>query len=251
MTSTRIAAPLWMSIAICMLNLLTGCSTIGRTEVLSIEVKPPLQFQFGLGLGTVVLEENATRVDAVGVFPMGEFSKDDLQKVRTSLENALRSMQRDISPVPGKRSTAHVMVRRYLITSSNSAIGALANISWCIADDSGNILYQEQFYASYSQALFVTLGDVKNKVNEAALLRIVSMAAYLADAHKTSLPPMPPNAYQEFEQAVEQMPNAFQSIHVTYFGNIPLPYDVRNSADWKWVKRSGRINWEARIRDMQ
>lgn len=250
MTKSKITTLIQTSCVAGVLSILMGCGTMGATDVLSVKVSAPQKLQSRIELGSITLGENATRVDAVGVIPWGEFSSEDLQNVRLSIENTLTSIQAGSPSISDKKLTLHTILRRYLVTASGNAAGVIANIAWCAVDESGKIVFHEQFYASDSAAVVGTLGGVKNKVNEAILLRIATVSAYLAsaDMHKAVVPALPPNAYLHFEQAVQKLPASFRSVHFAQGGGYSYAYDISGKADWNWASSPDRINWEDYLR---
>lgn len=231
------------------LSMLAGCGTMGATSLQSLDVKPLKALQSSVEIGSVALAENATRVDAVGVFSWGEFSQEDLRTMRQSLQNSLTLMQKGSTAAPGKKLSVHTLLRRYLVTASNNSGAALANIAWCAVDEGGRIVFHEQFYASHSFNFVGTLGGVKDKVNEAILLRITGVSAHLASRNGlASAPPsMPLNAFVEFDQATEKLPRSFRSTHIASGGGYTYISQVGKLANWNWASTPERINWESRL----
>lgn len=232
------------------LSILSGCGTMGATDVQSIDIKPQGTLVATLETGSLELAENATRLDSVGVFPWGEFSQDDLGSLRQSLRNSLATMQKSSVVTSGKKLSVHVLLRRYLVATSNNSVGVLANTAWCAVDEAGKIVFHEQFYSSNSIVLLGTIGGAKNKVNEAILSRISSVSAHLASTNgfTTSPPPMPANAFIEFDRAVQKLPSRFRSIHFVSGGGYTHVAESGKLANWNWASTPERINWEDRLK---
>lgn len=228
---------------------LSGCGTMGATNVLAIPVQEDTHLQAHLEIGSLELAEGATRVDSVAVFGWGEFSKEDLQNINVSLQNTLTSLNKTLpSAAPARKLALHVVVRRYLVTASNNAGAALANVAWCVVDEKGRIIFHEQFYASSMTAVFGTLGGIKDAVNEAVLTRIATMSAYLgSDMRMNSVPAMPHNAFLNFDQAAAQLPRSFRSVHNMMGSGYYYVFDIGRAANWNWASRQDLINWEERL----
>lgn len=228
-----------------------GCGTFGATSVVKVQPsKPAVGPMAKINVGSVNLADDATKLDAVMVIPVGKFSASDLNKVTQSLRNAVSSAQSPQDILPGRTLTLHVLLRRYLVTTSNSAAAALGCVAWCALDETGKIVCDEQFYASDSVVLIGTVGAVKNKVNRAIVQRITDISAHLASPQASSgaLPAFPENAFGDFAAATKDLPQEFRSVHALNIGGWIGFATSGAKADWTWVQRPDGIKWPEYIK---
>lgn len=255
--SLKIRIIIKLSCVVGLLCILAGCGGIlGGTKVLQIHIdSPPHNFLKTVEVRSIELDENATRLDSVGVYKVGEFSAKDLNNLTASLQNSLIVLQSAQPSISGQKILLYMIIRRYMVIASNNAGGVLSTIAWCAVDETGDIIYHEQFYASQSARLIKTLGSMKNEVNEGILRRIVEVSAYLASNNEPTrpLPPMPMNTYIEFNQAKGKLPRSFQSYYSYIYVGGGYIYNIigissKVNAEWEWAEQADHINWPEYIR---
>jgi len=226
-----------------------GCGTFGGTKVVSVPMSNMPRGPFAqIHTGTVTLAANATKLDAVGVYPVGEFSKKDLRNIDKSLSKAFCTIQQSQEVDSARNLTIHVMIRRYLVAASNNDGGTLACVSWCAVNQDDQIVYDEQFYASYSSH-FSTLGRSKNKVNLAIVSRIAEVSAYLASPNprKHSIK-YPENAYATISPAIEDLPEVLYSCLYANVGGSIISASAGGTTEWEWAAQNNRVNWAAYLK---
>ena len=159
------------AVAIC--GLVAGCGTTGGTSrfVLPIEqsrTSPPRN-RVDFGSFTSAAEGNI--VISAGTYHWGAFTNKDEQNFKRSLIDTLNTV--GWSSVEDENSAwrVHVILRRHIVAHDNNSGSVLAVISWSLSSGAGNIVYQEQFYATSSAFLVGTLGGMKDTVNKAIVQR--------------------------------------------------------------------------------
>jgi hypothetical protein len=124
--------------------LVNGCGTFGGTKVVNVQIsnlpRGPLA---SIHTGTVALAPDATKLDSVGVYPVGKFSASDLANIKTSLNKAFCTIQQT-QGVDNRNLNIHVIIRRYLVAASNNSGATLACVAWCAVDQDNQIVYDEQ-----------------------------------------------------------------------------------------------------------
>lgn len=232
-----------------MLILLAGCgTTVGRTEQITLGQK-----DIGGALSTreirlksLSLEEDGTRLIAIAVFRWGEFSREDLQTLDSSLQSSLRGV-RETGELKSPPLTVEVVVRRHIVATSNGAAAALACVAWRarLNDDT---LYEEQFYASASSRIIATVGSVKDEVNKRIVSRIVRSAVLLSNGQTapTALPISSEGTYLLLMDAIDTLPKSLTSTQPTSLtGNtLRTGGSKTGKVPWSWALPTVPVRWE-------
>jgi hypothetical protein len=226
--------------------MLFGCGTMGGTKVITLKLdSQPVTMQAHIDVAAVDLAENATKLQTVGVFQVGEFNQSDLDNLTASLRGTIAAIQEGSTFVAGKKLRAFVVLRRYLVVTSNKDAAILVCIGWCLADENNSVVYHEQFYASKHRSL-VTVGATKNSANEAILRRIATVCSHLASTNtdKERIPSTTPDTYINFDEAVKSLPDELQSHHFFSGSGYVAFWNPMGRAQWDWTKHPDNINWE-------
>lgn len=189
--------------------LVSGCGLLGGTSRFTLRVEPPSGTRPGISLATVALEPGRSNLVAVGAYSVGRYDQEDLEVLRDSL---IRSLEPFAAPGAHR---LHVRVRNVLVSFSNSEGMVVAAVAWALVDPSGEIVFEEQFYASDYAKLNRTLGGLKDNVHEAIAGRILTVAVRAAT--RTGLDAIPPveRAHDSYESAVAALPAQIQATSVT------------------------------------
>jgi hypothetical protein len=222
--------------------LLAGCGTFGEISKVSVRI-PGAE---GITLlnqpvvEAVTMEPDAGMNQAVGAMNVGRFNADELAVIRQMLVDSL-----GVTHARDGATTAQVYVHvdRYFLSFSNSEIGALAAIDWCMVCD-GKIVVDERIYPAFYQmnSFFgmVTLGGGKDKVNT-ALVQHISQKVMAACGDTTKREGVP-LIYGTLAEATRQFPDTLRSV---YTG--PMYGFVSADTAVKQVEGPAKIDWRARL----
>lgn len=226
----------------CSLVLLNGCGLTGSTSGFRVEV-PRAAKSAPLTLASVEIEPNQTRLVNVGSYAWGEYDGDDLAVLRSSMAESLEPLK----PTPGAAShRVHVVVRRFLVSHSNSEGLALACVAWALSAPDGSIAFHEQFYASRYVRLWGTVGGIKNSVHEGIANRVLRTAARVAAGE--ARPAQPPEyTFDTYEAATNGLPGELTS----HFSSLVLgggySYSVFGASGVEWARRPEHFDWTSRL----
>ncbi|MBN2145012.1 MAG: hypothetical protein JW774_10345 [Candidatus Aureabacteria bacterium] len=230
---------------------ITGCAVTGSTS--SFVLKPGAAMADSraakINVSSVELEKDASRLENVGVFSWGKYDSKDVGIFSKSLKDSMAGAQSAQKIEAGKILNVYVIIRTFMVASSNTGGAALACVAWAAADTDNNLIYHEQFYASDSVKLIGTLGGLKNGLNKAIARRIVETSLKLADLDRTQAVEEQPfeKTYGSFDKATERLPKQMTSMYQNnfVFGN---PYHVTATLSsgiaWNWSEHPDNVNWE-------
>src|SRR5215470_1895921 len=127
---------------------LSACGTTGETSrfALSLDVPKQPKPQSEVHVASVAMEPDAASLTNVNVQPWGKFNTDDLKNIEDSLKDTLKPYVQT-GPDESKLDI-HMVVRRYAVGTSNTAGAVLACVAWAATSPKGDVVYEEQFYAS-------------------------------------------------------------------------------------------------------
>jgi len=135
---------------------------------------------------TVFLNDSASIDFPVGVFALGAYNQSDMTKLHASLVKTIASLKRSTQASDDTNPRLIVVVRSLIHQYSNKASYQFSCIAYCIANQSGNVLYQEQFYAQAKGHL--TAGMVRNSLNKRITQQILNgLQTFLMAKIKTLL----------------------------------------------------------------
>jgi len=194
---------------------LSACGTTGGTSRFALPLDLPTgpKVAADVHVASAAMDANAAYLNPVKVQPWGTFGSDDLRNIEQSLQDT-------ISPhlVPAPRSTAsrmdlHLVVRRYVVSTSNTAGAVLACVAWAATTPEGSLIYEEQFYASNAGYLVTTIGLIKDSVHKAIVRRIATTSLAIAQDGATNLQPRQfDKTSTSFEDAASRLPQTMVSL---------------------------------------
>jgi hypothetical protein len=220
-------------VALC--ALIAGCGTTGATKtfVLPIDSAVTEGVEHTIKLGSFAVAEDANVIVAAGTQEWGAFDEADQHKLEWSLQATLDTInwRPDDGSDPGWE--IHALLRRHVVAHDNNSAGVLVCISWVLASASGDVIYQDQFYAADSVMLVGTLGGVKNSVNRAVARRIIESSLRLASSEPLSRSGVE-RTYDSITEAAEILPSSFRSLPIVrvsrHRGGVPM-----TDIDWEWT----------------
>jgi hypothetical protein len=194
---------------------LSACGTTGGTSRFVLPLALPMdpKVAANVHVASAAMDANAAYLQSVKVHSWGRFGPDDLRNIE-------RSLQDTIMPhvAPGPLSTAsrmdiHLVIRRYVVGTSNTAGAALACVAWAAATPDGSLIYEEQFYASNAGYLVTTIGLIKDSLHKAIVRRIATTSMDIAQhgTPKTQLREFDKTS-TSFEEAVARLPRTLVSL---------------------------------------
>lgn len=216
-----------MALALLASAVLSACGTTGKTSpfVLTLDVPKDQRAISEIRIASSEMEPDAAILDAVNVKPWGKFEIDDLRNIEQSLRETITPQLPATILSAGPRLDVHFVVRRYMVSVSNTGGAVLASVAWAATDPEGKLIYHEQFYAAKSVYLVGTIGLLKESVHQAIVRRIATTALFLAaspTAEKVRATAFD-NTYTNFEEAVSQLPQTMASMGVSSMMVVPVP----------------------------
>jgi hypothetical protein len=219
----------------------TGCGLTGATSRFTVEL--PIKATQPIALASIELEPRAAQLTNIGSYAWGKYSADDL----ANLEGSLRDTLKEASGTPEGGSHVHVVVRSYLVATSNTQGGVLSCVAWAYVDRDGRLLFHEQFYATGSAVMNKTLGGLKDEVHEAIVRRISETAVRLAAGSLENLPARADNTYDTFAEAEATVPKELTTIISSWGLVVGYHWTVSGQASYTKGQRENTIDWDARI----
>src|SRR5437660_1801712 len=192
---------------------LTGCGLTGATSTFSLRI-PVAGTPPPLAVGSVDLEPRAARLVNIGTYAWGRYDQADLDVLDASLRNTVSR-----TSGPGTPPRIHVVVRSFLITSSNTGGAMLSCVAWALTAPDGELILHEQLYATGTAHLNNTLGGLKNDVHKAIVRRIVETAVRVGQGPADNVRPADvENTYERFDEAQATLPKELTSV---FFAGLP------------------------------
>lgn len=169
----------------------------------------------------------------VGTASWLQFDKDDAGVLKESMKESAAQIT---GPNP---FGVHVVIRSFLV--SRKPMVGLACVAWAVTKPDGTLVYSEQFYTSQKPSLLdsVTIGGIKDIVNEALARRVLGRASAIASA---------PDSLSSVEGEVPApLRQKFTRTFDTYEDAIR---DLKPEDYFKYVRASDTIDWQARFAAM-
>ena len=224
----------------CVFASATGCALTGRTR--PQEVMRPAELASPLHVADVELEPGQTRLQNVGTFAWGEYDARDLGVLQESLDATVGGASEGPS--------VHVVVRRFLVAHSNNEALAVACVAWALTNESGELVFHEQFYAADYVRIWGTVGGIKNHVHAGITEHVAKQAARVSNGEEP-VAPSGEYVFASYEAATSGMPDKLTSTHfqTLYLGGAYLfsAYSINGSSDRQWARRDDHLNWQARL----
>ena len=224
--------------------LFLGCAGMtGSTNFMTVTpdraiIKEPLA---EIRVASVAIEPNAAFLRSVGSYAMGKFDSEDLKVLSASLQNSISSLQASVQTEPEHKLDLHVLLRHHVVAHSNNEGGVLAAVAWCLTNETGVVTFHEGFFASEPGRHTITLGAVKDAVNESILRRIVETVAQVASVKKHDSIQLGqfPKTYTTYREALMGLPQTLSSTFLL------APTIGPEKIEWGWPSGAPiDIDWE-------
>ncbi|HSB80814.1 MAG TPA: hypothetical protein VLM91_18690, partial [Candidatus Methylomirabilis sp.] len=146
---------------------LSACGIAGGTSrfVLPLDLGQLPNGSSEIRVASAGMDANPAYLTAVNVFRWGKFEAADLRNLEESLRGTLMRNLPTTSRPPESRLDIHLVVRRYVVSVSNTAGAVLACVAWAATSAQGTLLFEEQFYASHVVYFVGTIGLLKDEVH--------------------------------------------------------------------------------------
>lgn len=247
---TTIAALALMSCAA-----LSACGTTGGTSRFALPLDLPAgqKVAASMRVASAAMDADAAYLNPLNVKPWGKFDADDLRNIEQSLQDTISP---HLAPASGSADPGmdlHLVVRRYVVSTSNTAGAVLACVAWAATTPKGALIYQEQFYASDSGYLVTTIGLIKDSVHMAIVRRIATTSLALAQGGAKDLQTRQfDKTSTSFEAAISRLPQTMVSLGNPSLAAFPnravsvvgllTPSGV-STVEWKVASPSDAFDW--------
>jgi hypothetical protein len=206
-------------------------------------------------IASAAMDPDAAIFNAVNVRPWGKFEPDDLRNIEQSLRDTIVPQLPATIRSTGPRLDVHLMIRRYMVSVSNTAGAVLASVTWAVTESDGKLIHHEQFYASEAVYLVGTIGLLKESVHKAIVRRISTTALAFAagPAAAKARPTTFDNTYTSFEEAASRLPQTMVSMGVPSTMAFPDPTVSAvglltpsgvSTVQWNLAKPSQDFDWQ-------
>ena len=201
-----------MALVLVACAVLPGCGTTGTTSrfALSLDVPKGREVARDVRVASAAMEaDDVATLNALKVQPWGRFGPEDLLNIERSLQDTLSPYRRPKEA----RIELHVVVRRYVVSTSNTAGAVLACVAWAATTPEGSVIYEEQFYASDAGYLVTTIGRIKDSVHEAIVRRIAETSLAIAGRPGERVQPRRfDKTSSSFDEAASRLPKTMVSL---------------------------------------
>jgi len=236
---------------------LSACGVTGGTSrfILPIDLGQSPQVTSEVRVASAAKEADAAHLTAVNVFKWGKFGPDDLRNLEQSLRNTITQHLPATSRSTESRLDIHLVIRRYVVSTSNTGGAVLACVAWAAASSQGKLIYKEQFYAWDAGYLVGTIGLLKDFVHKAIVRRIAttSMAIASDPAAASPWPTTFKNTSTSIEEAASHLPRTMVSLGDPFLMAFPAP-GIRavglltpsgvSIVQWEVAKPSENFDWQ-------
>lgn len=247
---------LLIALTLLVCSALSACGTTGKTSPFVLELDPPKSQKavFDIRIASAAMEPDAAIFHSVNVQTWGKFETDDLRNIEQSLRDTIAPQIPATIPSTGPRLDVHLVIRRYMVSVSNTGGAVLTGVAWAATDSDGKLIFHEQFYAAESVYLVGTIGLLKESVHKAIVLRIATTSLALAagPAAEKARPTTFDNTYTTLEEAASQLPKTMVSM------GVPFPTAISPTASvvgiltpngvltvqWNAAKASRDFDWQ-------
>jgi hypothetical protein len=234
---------------------LSACGTTGGTSRFALPLDLPAgqKVAANVRVASAAMDADAAYLNPLNVKPWGKFDSDDLRNVEQSLQDTISPYLAPASSSTDSNLDLHLVVRRYVVSTSNTAGAVLACVAWAATTPQGSLIYKEQFYASESGYLVTTIGLIKDSVHMAIVRRIATTSLALARNGATSLKPRQfDKTSTSYEEAASRLPQtmismgnpslaAFPDRAVSVLGLL-TPSGV-SKVEWRVASPSEAFDW--------
>ncbi len=231
---------------------LSACGITGGTSrfVVPLGLSQPPIVTSEIRVASAGMDVNPAYLNAVAVFRWGKFDADDLRNLEVSLRDTITQHLPRPSRLTESRLDIHLVIRRYVVSVSNTAGAVLACVAWAATDSQGTLIFEEQFYASDVVYVVGTIGLLKDSVHEAIVRRIATTSLALAsDPSAASLEPLTfEKTSTSLDEAASRLPRTMVSMGVPMPSPIALvglliPSGI-STVQWEVAKQSENFDWK-------
>ena len=246
---------LLLALALLACAALSACGTTGATSYFALPLDLPRgeKVTADVHIASAAMDADAAYLNTVKVQPWGKFGPDDLKNIEQSLRDTISPHLTATSRSTDAKMDLHLVVRRYVVSTSNTAGAVLACVAWAATTPKGFVIYQEQFYASDAGYLVTTIGLIKDSVHKAIVRRIATTAIALAQDPAASPQPRKfDKTSTSFEEAASRLPQSMVSLGDPTLASFPnrtvsavgllTPSGV-STIEWKVADPSGDFDW--------
>lgn len=211
----RQAKLLAVPLSLLVLAALSGCGITAAREssVLPLDLHGGEKVTTSMNVASVTIEDDAAYLTAVKVKPWGKFGPDDLTNIEQSLKDTIAPSLTAKSHNVDSQMDLHLVVRKYIVSLSNTAGAVLVCVAWAATTSKGTVIYKEQFYAFDAGYLTTTIGHIKDSVQKAIVQRIAKTSLEIAQDPVTAKKPRKfDKTSSSFEEAVSCLPKTILSM---------------------------------------
>ena len=236
---------------------LPGCGTTGKTSpfVLALDLPAGQKAISDIRIASAAMDPDAAILNVVKVRPWGKFEPEDLRNIEQSLRDTIAAQIPAAVRSTGPGLDVHLMIRRYIVSVSNTGGAVLASVTWAATESGGKLGYHEQFYASEAVYLVGTIGLLKESVHKAIVRRIATTSLALAGgpaaakARQTTFD----NTYTSLEEATSHLPQTMVSMGIPSLAAVPVPGVSAvgvltpsgiSTVQWNVAKPSEEFDWQ-------
>lgn len=238
---------------------LSACGIAGGTSrfVVPLDLSQQPRLTAEIRVASAGMDVDPAYLNAVGVFPWGKFDADDLRNIEVSLRDTIARSRPTPSPRTDARLELHLVIRRYVVSASNTSGAVLACVAWAATTPQGTLIFEEQFYASHVVYIIGTLGLIKDEVHRAIVGRIATTAmALAADPAVANLTPIPfDNTSTSLDGAAARLPWTMVSMGVPLgpgpigLVGILIPSGMM-TVQWDVANPSDKFDWAGYLQEV-
>ena len=242
-----------IALVLCACAALSACGIAGGTSRFVVPLDPGQRPKIAaeVRVASAGMDVNPAYLNAVNVFRWGKFDAADLRNIDASLRDTIAQHLLPPSPGTDARLELHLVIRRYVVSASNTAGAALACVAWAATTPQGTLIFEEQFYASHVIYLVGTLGLIKDEVHRAIVGRIATTAmALAADLTAANLQPITfEHTSTSLDEASARLPQTMVSMGVP-LGPVPIGLvgilipSGTMTVQWEVAKPSEKFDWQ-------
>jgi len=211
-----------------------GCAARAKTVTLDVQATHPVS------VAPIEMEPWASKLTAVGTYRVGRYDDNDLRVLHEMLEEAI-----PVRGAPEDSLRIHLVVREFLVAHSNNNAAAIACVAWALTNPRGELVFDEQFYAS-RRTPPLSISGIKNRIHEGITKRVHHRAQDVASGRP--LGPQPEDTYDDFERAASRVPDWMASHFSVWEGRyFSIERTVAGEPGETVVRRNDYINWYDRL----
>jgi hypothetical protein len=218
--------PLLIALTLMVCALFSACGSTGKTSpfVLNLNLPEDQKEVMDVRIASAAMDPDAAILNTVNVKPWGKFEPDDLRNIEQSLRDTISPQLPATVRSAGPGLDVHLMIRRYVVSLSNTSGAVLTCVAWAATESEGSLIYHEQFYAADSARLVGTIGLIKESVHKAIVRRIATTSLALAagPVPTNAWPATFDNTYTTIEEAASGLPQTMVSMGIPLLMAFPV-----------------------------